>query len=54
MASLLGTFHMSGQDDTCPKCGCKKIKLKNYSMMWHDGDVHCAKCDTFIRFWDAG
>ncbi len=40
--------------DTCPKCGCKKFELRNYSAIWHDGDIHCAACGTFIRSFDAG
>lgn len=39
---------------TCPKCGSKETELRNYNMMWHDGDVHCAGCGEFVRTWDAG
>jgi uncharacterized Zn finger protein (UPF0148 family) len=38
----------------CPKCGSTEFELKNYSMMWHDGDIHCARCGEFIRRFDAG
>lgn len=40
----------------CPKCGSapSEHEVKNYDMMWHEGDVHCKRCDTFVRYWDAG
>lgn len=45
----------------CPNEDCPESKkersehvVKNYSMMWHDGDIHCAVCDTYIRMYDAG
>jgi hypothetical protein len=40
------------------KCACSKEdqqhKMVNYSMMWHDADIICARCNGFIRDWDAG
>ena len=45
-------FHVN--NTTCPKCGSTEFELKNYSMMWHEGDIHCAKCGQFIRYYDAG
>jgi uncharacterized Zn finger protein (UPF0148 family) len=41
-------------EDVCPDCGAAKFELRNYSEIWHDGDIHCAKCGTFIRRFDAG
>jgi hypothetical protein len=38
----------------CPECGSREFEMRNYSMMWHDGDIHCAKCGKFIRRFDAG
>lgn len=40
----------------CPKCGSPPSdhELRNYSMMWHEGDIHCVKCETFVRSFDAG
>lgn len=38
----------------CPKCGSFSREMRNYSMMWHEGDIHCAACGTFIRYFDAG
>lgn len=40
----------------CPKCGAppKDHRVDNYSMMWHDGDVVCNKCNTRVRGYDAG
>lgn len=40
----------------CPKCGSspRDHEVRNYSMMWHEGDVYCIKCDTYVRDYDAG
>lgn len=40
----------------CHNCGgCPKFQeVKNHSLMWHDGDIFCTLCDTFIREFDAG
>jgi hypothetical protein len=38
----------------CPECGSEQFELRNYSMIWHDGDIHCARCGKFIRCFDAG
>lgn len=38
----------------CPICGSTDFELRNYDMMWHDGDIHCARCGEFIRKFDAG
>jgi ribosomal protein L37AE/L43A len=40
--------------NTCPKCGSTEMELRNYDMMWHDGDIHCQKCGTYVRGYDAG
>jgi transcription elongation factor Elf1 len=38
----------------CPNCGSIEFEMRNYSMMWHEGDIHCANCGQFIRYYDAG
>lgn len=40
----------------CPNCGAppSEQEVRNYSMMWHDGDVHCTRCGTRVRSYDAG
>lgn len=38
----------------CKKCGSKDLEVRNYNMMWHDGDLYCKMCDTFVRTYDAG
>lgn len=40
--------------NTCPECGSENHRVENYSMAWHDGDVVCNNCDTYIRAYDAG
>lgn len=50
---VMNNTFMSG-GGTCPNCGCTQTEMRNYSMMWHEGDIHCAECGTFIRTFDAG
>lgn len=40
----------------CPNCNADPSThvMKNYSMMWHEGDIYCGKCDTYVRGYDAG
>lgn len=39
----------------CPSCGdCPPHTMSNYDMMWHEADIHCKSCGTFVRTWDAG
>lgn len=42
----------------CPgrvcECGSTEFEMRNYSMLWHEGDIHCAICGKFIRTFDAG
>lgn len=40
----------------CSKCGaCPQYQeIRDYSMMWHDGEIHCTRCGNFIRDFDAG
>lgn len=41
-------------DNTCPECSGTKTRMENYDMMWHEADIVCDGCDTYIRMWDAG
>jgi hypothetical protein len=52
-------IHNIGSDEvilrnTKCECGSTEFVIRNYSMMWHDGDIHCAQCGKFIRSFDAG
>lgn len=40
----------------CHKCGAdpKNQEIRNYSMMWGDGDVYCTLCGAYVRMYDAG
>lgn len=39
----------------CKKCGYEgPHELRNYNMMWHDGDIHCGRCGAYVRMYDAG
>ncbi len=40
--------------NVCPECGSKSTRMENYSMMWHEGDIVCNDCDTYVRGFDAG
>ena len=39
---------------TCPACGSTDFEMRNYERMWHEGDIHCARCGQYIRRFDAG
>jgi glucosamine-phosphate N-acetyltransferase len=38
----------------CPKCASRNTSVKNHSLMWHDGDITCDICETYVRMYDAG
>jgi hypothetical protein len=40
----------------CPNCGAcpEHQEVRNHSLMWHDGDIHCTQCEAFVRSFDAG
>lgn len=40
----------------CPNCDSppENHEIRNYSMMWHEGDIHCKLCGTYVRMYDAG
>jgi len=38
----------------CPDCGSTEFEMRNYEQLWHEGDIHCARCGKFIRRFDAG
>ena len=40
--------------DVCKKCGGTEFEMRNYSMVFHDGDIHCVNCGEFLRDFDAG
>jgi len=51
-----GVFTLLGPKVNCPKCGSppSEHEVRNHSLMWHDGDVHCTKCGAYVRLYDAG
>ena len=36
------------------KCGSTEFEMRNYSAMWHEGDIYCRRCGAFIERFDAG
>ena len=38
----------------CPECGSTDFEMRDYELMWHEGNIHCARCGHFIRHFDAG
>lgn len=38
----------------CPACASSNTSVHNYNAMWHDGDVMCDDCGTYVRMYDAG
>ena len=56
-APATGVGHIQGgAARDCPNCGAppREQEIRNYSMMWHDGDVHCTRCGAYVRMRDAG
>lgn len=55
---MLHLVNKQGIPDVCPNDKCKanplEVKVINYDMMWHDGDIVCVKCGQYIRMFDAG
>jgi uncharacterized Zn finger protein (UPF0148 family) len=50
----IGSDTVSMANTKCPDCGSTEFEMRNYEMMWHEGDIHCAQCGKFIRRFDAG
>jgi hypothetical protein len=50
----VGMNHMINTYQKCPSCGGTNFEVRNYSLMWHDGDVYCKDCDVYVRGYDAG
>lgn len=51
----------SGPEIVCPNKDCaeslkerSEYEIRNYNPTWHDGDIHCIKCGTYIRGFDGG
>ena len=44
-----------GHPQKCPKCGAgpDKWEIRDYDMLWHDGEIYC-ECGQYIRMYDAG
>lgn len=40
--------------NTCPQCGSEHVAVENHDAMWHDGDIVCQDCRTYVRMYDAG
>lgn len=40
----------------CPKCGSppNEHEVRNYDLIWGDGDIHCCICGTYVRGYDRG
>lgn len=39
----------------CQSCGFEgEHEMRNYSPLWHDGDIHCGQCGAYVRMFDAG
>lgn len=47
--------HMINTYKSCPKCGkTDELEVRNYDLIWHDGEVWCRRCDVKVRTYDAG
>lgn len=42
----------------CPNPECdapaSEQEVRNHSVRWGDGEVHCTRCGTFVRHWESG
>lgn len=55
-------FHGINKYKPCPECGSTDhFIVKDYSMMWHDGDIYCTNVEehesgeeVYVRSYDAG
>ncbi len=41
-------------DAVCPNCKSTDLYMKWYDHGTLEGAIHCAKCDAFVRTFDAG
>lgn len=51
---IVAIGHAISKHQACPSCGGTNFEVRNYDLMWHDGDVHCVDCGAFVRIYDAG
>lgn len=54
MADDGSVMHSINTYEKCPKCGGTNFEVRNYNMMWQDGDVYCKDCNVYVRGYDAG
>ena len=40
--------------NSCRQCGSTDVRVEDYDMMWHDGDIVCNVCGCYVRGYDAG
>lgn len=47
---------LMGRHKHCPTCNSPPSahELRNYNFSFHDGDIHCSLCGTYVRDYDAG
>lgn len=40
----------------CPRCGAppSEHEVRDYDMVWHDGNVHCTRCGAYVCMYNAG
>jgi hypothetical protein len=47
--------HVISRHMPCPRCGnTDKLEVRRYDEAWRDGEVWCARCDVYVRGYDAG
>jgi hypothetical protein len=48
-------MHAINTYKVCPKCGqTDALEVRNYDEMFRDGEVWCARCNEYVRGYDAG
>lgn len=50
------TLHLFAESSTnCKKCGAppNEHEVRNFDPIFRDGDVHCMRCGSYVRMYDA-
>lgn len=47
---------LAPNSENCKNCGAppSEHEVRDYDPTWRDGNVHCTKCDSYVRGYDAG
>ena len=47
--------HLINPHTPCPKCHqTDQLEVRQYDLIWRDGEVWCKRCGCYVRTYDAG